>query len=450
VKTAQAGRRAAPAADGAKSLALFLEEQNHLTPGLQNIALLSKIAVQRGKGSVITDVDGRDYIDLVAGIGVASIGHAHPEYVKQVSEQLSRISVGSFTTEARLSFARRLARLTPRGLDRVQLYSGGSEAVEAAIRLAKSRTKKHEVVGFWGGFHGKTGGVLGLLGSDFKFGLGPLMPGLYLSPYPNPYRCPLGTRDPHDCAAHCLDFLRSMIRAATTGAIAAVIAEPIQGTAGNVMPPRGWLAGLKEIARENGALLISDEMITGFGRTGRWFGCQHEDVVPDIMTIGKGFAGGFPVSGLVTTAEIAASSPFAQPSGSSSSYGGNPLASAAADATTRVIEQENLVEHSRVVGERLLGRFRKLQDRFPFVGDVRGRGLLIGVDLVKDRATKEPLSKDVCRELFMEALKRGLLTMCYSPSVRINPPLNIPEALADRAAGIFEESLEAVARRFRL
>ena len=437
-------------AAGPEAKSLFDEEQKHFTPGLQSIALFSELAMERGSGVWLEDVDGRKYLDFVAGICVASVGHAHPKYVEAISEQVSKISVGSFTTRRRLSFAKRLAGVTPRGLDRVQLYSSGAEAVEAALRLAKSATKKFEVIGFWGGFHGKTGGVLGLLSGDFKFQLGPLMPGLYSVPYPNPYRCPFGAEGEHDCAAHCLQFLRETIKNTTTGALSAIICEPIQGTAGNVIPPAGFLAGVRELAHERGALWISDEMITGFGRTGRWFGCQHEEAIPDIMTIGKGVAGGFPVSGVVTTAEISRSLPFANPSGSSSSYGGNPLASAAADATLGILRDEKLVENSRRVGERMLKRLKSLQEKHPFIGDVRGRGLLIGVELVKDRKTKELLPKDICRALFSEALKRGLVTMSYSPVIRINPPLVISEKEADLGIDILDESFAAIAKRFQL
>lgn len=432
---------------GPKSRALFLEEQKHLAPGLQSFALFSQIAVKSGRGAVLRDEDDREYLDFLAGIGVASLGYSHPEYVRVLSEQLSRITVGSFTSERRSSWVNRLAAVTPKGLDRVMLYSSGAEAVEAAVRLAKSRTKKFELVGFWGGFHGKTGGILGVLGESFKHELGPLMPGLYSSPYPDAYRCPLKASGEHDCAAHCLEFLRDLIRRTTTGALCGIIVEPIQGTAGNIIPAPGFLKGLRELTRELGCLLICDEMITGFGRTGKMWGCDHEGVVPDIMTIGKGMAGGFPVAGVVSTTEIASSKPWANPSGSSSSYGGNPFASAACDATLSVILKEGLVENSRRVGEALLKRLSAMADRFPWIGRVQGRGLMIGVDLVEDRKTRAPLSGSITRELFDEALKRGLLSMCYNPNIRINPPLVITMEEAMRGADIFEESLAATARR---
>ncbi|MFA5138518.1 MAG: aspartate aminotransferase family protein [Elusimicrobiota bacterium] len=439
-----------PYTAGPKSLELFEEEQRHMTPGLQQIATFSKIVLERGRGAKFWDVDGREYIDFVAGVCVAAIGHGHPEYARAISEQVSKISVGSFTTRNRVEFAKALGEVTPKGVDRLQLYSSGAEAVEAALRLAKSHTKKYEFIAFWGGFHGKTMGVLGMLGDTFKKDLGPLTPGTYLAPFPNPYRCPFGTKGEHDCASHCLDFLRTMIQRSTTGALAGILVEPVQGTAGNVIPAPGFLAGLRDIAHEHGALLIADEMITGFGRTGRWFGCNHDDVIPDIMTLGKGLGGGFPVAGLVAPAHIASAKPFANPSGSSSSYGGNPLASAACNASLKILKNEKLVQNSRDLGAHMLERLSKLKDRFPFVGDVRGRGLMIGVELVKDRATKEPMPREHCRVLFDEALRRGLITMAYSPVIRINPPLNITREEADRGMDILEESLAAAQERWKL
>jgi 4-aminobutyrate aminotransferase-like enzyme len=432
---------------GPKSREIFSEEQTRIAPGLQSISLLSGLAMDSGSGALLRDVDGKEYIDLVAGIGVASVGHAHPLWVKAVSSQASKIAVGSFSTQVRLSFLKRLAKMAPRGLTRAQLYSSGAEAVEAALRLAKSRTKKFEAVSFWGGFHGKTGGVLPLLGdTSFKHELGPLAPGRYLSPYPDPRRCPFGTKAAHDCSAHCLEFLREMIRRQTSNAVCAILLEPIQGTNGNIVPPKGFFAGVREIAREIGALFISDEMITGFGRTGKSFGCDHEDVIPDIMTIGKGMAGGFPVSGVVTSDEIAGSRPFANPSGSSSSYGGNPLASAAADATLSIIESEKLIENSKRVGASLLKKLEEIQKRCPLITGVRGRGLMIGVDLV-DPKTSKPLDTASCREIFEEGLKRGIMTMAYTPSLRINPPLVISESQALDGMNRLEEALSVVQRR---
>ncbi|MEK7382338.1 MAG: aspartate aminotransferase family protein [Elusimicrobiota bacterium] len=437
---------ATPYSSGPKSQALFQEEQRFIAPGLQTIALYAQIAIEGGSGAVLRDVDGKTYLDLVAGIGVACLGYGHPDWAKAIAEQAARTSVGSFTSPHRLNFLKTLASVTPKGLTRCQLYSSGAEAVEAALRLAKSKTGKFEVIGFWGGFHGKTLGVMGLLNDGFKNSYGAMAPGLHLAPYPDSRKCPFGTKGPHDCGAHCLDFLREMIKRETTGAVAAVIMEPIQGTNGNVIAPAGFFRGVRDIAQEIGAVFISDEMITGFGRTGKMFGCDQEGVVPDMMTIGKGFGGGFPVSGVVTTTEIASATPWANPSGSSSSYGGNPLASAACDITLQVILRDKLAENSAKVGAAMLKKLEEMKATQPLIGSVRGRGLMIGADLV-DPKNGRPLDKAICREIFEEGLRRGVLTMAYNPSLRINPPLIISEADALKGLALLGEALDAVSRR---
>lgn len=436
----------APYAAGPKSQALFLEEQEYIAPGLQTIALYAQIAAEGGKGAVLRDADGKEYLDLVAGIGVASLGYGHPDWAKAVGEQAAKTAVGSFTSAHRLNFLKTLASVTPKGLTRCQLYSSGAEAVEAALRLAKSKTGKSEVVGFWGGFHGKTMGVMGLLNDGFKNGYGAMAPGLHLSPYPDSRHCPFGTKEPHDCGAHSLAFLREKLKRETTGSVAAIILEPVQGTNGNVIPPAGFFKGVRELAKEIGALFISDEMITGFGRTGRMFGCDHEGVVPDLMTIGKGFGGGFPVSGVVTSTDVASAKPWSNPSGSSSSYGGNPLASAACDATLQVILREKLVENAAAVGAAMLARLEEMRAKQPLIGATRGRGLMLGVDLANPKDGK-PLDKALCREIFEEGLKRGVLTMAYNPSLRINPPLVITQAQALAGLDLLGEALDVVRRR---
>ena len=417
---------------------LCRQEQQFMSPGLQEVSQLSQITVKEGQGRYLVDMDGRRYLDFMAGVAVCSLGHSHPRYVAELKAQLDKVTVGSFTSESRVALLERIATLTPLGLDKIQLYSGGAEAVEAAVRLAKSHTKKFVVLSFWGGFHGKTGGVLGLIGDPFKQGWGPLHPGLHLAPYADCYRCPFKMEHP-GCGMFCLDFVRKFIKNNTAGSLAAILVEPMQGTAGNIIPPPEFLPGLVEIARENDALLIADEMITGFGRTGRMFGCEHTGIRPDIMTIGKGMGNGFPISGLISTAEITAELPFSKPSSSSSSYGGNPLASAAALAAIGTIVDDGLADNARVVGEHLLGGLRRLQERFEFIGDVHGRGLLIGVELVKDRRTREPLERDVTRQMFLETLRRGMVSMNYKPQFRINPPLTLTQEEADQGLEILEE-----------
>lgn len=434
---------------GPRSKQLVAREQQYMAPGLQSIAPYSGLAMARGDGCTLIDEDGNTYIDFIAGIGIGSVGHCHPAYVEALKRQVERLTFGSFTTETRTRFLELLASVTPRGLTRIQLFSGGAEAVEAAFRLAKSATKKFEFIGFWGGFHGKTGGVLGLLGDEFKHHLGPFMPGLYVSPYANCYRCPLSLRYP-ECGIACAEHLRHAIRYQTQGEVAAIIVEPMQGTAGNVIPPEGFLRAVQTIAKEHDALLIVDEMLTGFGRTGKMWGCDHDGVVPDVMTVGKGFGGGFPVSGIISTDELTRAKPFANPSGSSSSYGGNPLAAAAGLASLEIILKEDLVNNAEQVGAVMLARLEGFKEKYRFVGDVRGKGLMLGVELVKDRTTKEPLPTEVTRALFQECLRRGLVAMCYSHNIRINPPLIIKEETALEGLAILDEAMAAVAKTWRL
>ena len=447
----KAASERAPARDpipGPKSRALVAAEAEYVAPGLQRIAQLSGLAMASGSGCKLIDVDGNEYLDFFAGVAVASLGHSHPRFVSTLVQQIERLAVGSFTSEPRLQLLKLLAELAPGALKRTQLYSGGAEAVEAAIRLAKAYTKKHEVIGFWGGFHGKTGGVMGLIGDEWKQKWGPLAPGTHLVPYADCYRCPFQMRYP-DCGMFCLDFMRQSLKTTTAGLIAAIIIEPMQGTAGNVVPPPEFLPGVAQIAREHEALLIADEMITGFGRTGTMFACTHTGTEPDIMTIGKGLGSGFPVTGLISTDEITAAYPFARPSSSSSSYGGNPLAATAALTTIETIIDEQLVDNAERVGAVLLRELRGLQDKYEFIGDVRGSGLLIGLDLVKDRATKEPLSAAISEQIFLGALRRGLLLMGYLSRVRIYPPLLISEAEARDGVAILDEVFAEVARAGR-
>ncbi|MGH7778946.1 MAG: aspartate aminotransferase family protein [Candidatus Binataceae bacterium] len=423
---------------GPKSTEIFEEEQRHIAPGRQRISLLAAVAFDHGEGATLTDADGNTYVDFYAGVAVASLGHANPRLAQALSRQASRLMVGTFATKERAEAFRLLGEAGPGVLKQSHLYSGGAEAVEAALRLARSVTKKHEVVGFWGGFHGKTMGVLGLIGDESKQGYGPLPGSRYQVPYADCYRCPLKLEYP-SCGLACVDFARQQIRNSSAGDVAAILVEPMQGTAGNVIPPDDWLPAIKSMAKDLGALLIADEMITGFGRTGKMWGVEHSGVAPDVITVGKGMGSGFPVSGVLLSKEIGTAEPFGKPSASSSSYGGNPLAAVAVSETIKTIRDEKLVENSRTVGAAMLSRLRQLQEKYEFIGDVRGRGLLIGVELVRDLKTKELLGKKVTEFIFKEALKRGLVTMSYFPRIRINPPLVITEAQAEAGVAILDE-----------
>jgi len=434
-----------PRQPGPRSRRIVERERRHMAPGLQSFAQYAGLAMARGAGCTLYDEDGNEYIDFIAGIGVGSVGHCHPHYVEALKRQVERLTFGSFTTETRARFLELLGSLTPEGLTRIQMFSGGAEAVEAALRLAKAATGKREVIGFWGGFHGKTGGVLGLLGSEFKHHLGPFMPGQYLSPYADCYRCPLRLRYP-DCGIACAEYLRDVIRYQTAGEIAAIIVEPIQGTAGNVVPPDGFLRAVQAIAREHDALVIVDEMLSGFGRTGAMWGCEHDGVVPDIMTVGKGMGGGFPLSGVISTDELTSKKPWSNPSASSSSYGGNPLAAAAGLAALQIIVKEDLVANADRVGRAMLAGLEAMKDKHRCVGEVRGKGLMLGIELVSDRKSKEPVAREFTRTLYQECLRRGLVAMTYSHAIRINPPLVIREETALAGLAILDEALEATSQ----
>jgi 4-aminobutyrate aminotransferase-like enzyme len=436
------------AVPGPRSQEVVAKEQRHLAPGLQAFALWAGVAMDRGSGSYLTDVDGNTYVDLIGGIGVNALGHCHPQYVGAIREQATKLTLGSFTSEPRAELVNEVAQLAPSGLDRLQLYSGGAEAVESALRLARSRTNRQDVVGFWGGFHGKTAGAMSLMGSPARHGLGPFLPATTLIPYADCYRCPFGLSYP-SCGVACADFARRAIKEQSTGPVAAVIIEPMQGTAGNVIPPPEFLPAIAEAAREAGALLIADEMITGFGRTGKVWGVDHSNTRPDIVTVGKGFGSGFPISGVLASTEVSQAKPWSNPSGSSSSYGGNPLAAAAALASVRTIRDEELWKNAAAVGQFMLSELRAMQERFEFIGDVRGLGLLIGIEIVRSRKTREPVDGSVMKEVYLAGVRRGLLAMIYSPHVRLQPALTIDRAAAEEALGLLAEVFEELKRSGR-
>ena len=431
---------------GPRSRQLRVLEDTMLAPGAQGYALRSGIVVDHARGSTVTDVDGNTFLDFIGGIAVNALGHSHPTFVDAVARQVTKASAGTFTSEARLELLQRVSKMAPApGITKAQLYSSGAEAVESALRLAKSHTGKYEFVSFWGGFHGKTMGALSLMGSTFKQGLGPMVPGSHITPYADCYRCPLSLEYP-SCGLACAEVTRKQVKLTTTGRIAAFLIEPMQGTAGNIIPPADFLPAIASIAKENDALLIADEMITGFGRTGKTWGIDHSGIVPDIVTIGKAFGGGFPLTGVLTSDAIASAKPWSNESGSSSSYGGNALAAAAGAASLRIIEEEQLVENSRVVGAMLLRELLPFVERYPFVGLVTGAGLLLRMELVTDQKSREPLPRTVTHRLFDKLVQHGLLTMAYSPNFRLQPSLTLDEATASNGIQILRDVFDIMAK----
>jgi 4-aminobutyrate aminotransferase-like enzyme len=425
---------------GPQSLALYDREQALIAPGLQSVTQWAQVCFTHGRDCALYDVDGNTILDFMAGIGVCSIGHAHPAHVAAIAEQAGKLAAGGFTSQPRLALLETMRAILPPPLRRLQFYSGGAEAVEAALRLARCATGKSMVVGFWGGYHGKTEGTRPLSEGE-QVGYGLPSPGVVLAPYANPQYAPIASGGDH--VAQCVAFLRDMIEHGTNRDIAAIIVEPVQGRGGNIVPPAGFLRAVREVAHEVGALFITDEMITGCYRTGPAFAFMDEDCVPDILIMGKGLGNGYPVSAVATTEEIARAEPWARPSGNSSSYGGNALACAAALATLRVLRDERLGENAAAVGEAMRRRLRRLLETSPIVREVRGKGLLLGIELAQEGEGQRPLRREQMREVFLQLLARGLLVMPSGSSLRINPPLTLTRELADAGCDILEEVLAA-------
>jgi 4-aminobutyrate aminotransferase-like enzyme len=425
---------------GPASLAWHERERELIAPGLQSVTQWARVCFTRGRDCALFDADGNTILDFMAGVAVCSIGHGHPTHAAAIAEQATKLAAGGFTSEPRVRLLEAMRSILPPSLSRVQLYSGGAEAVEAALRLARCATGRSMVVGFWGGYHGKTEGTRPLSEGE-QVGYGLPSPGIVLAPYANPRHSPFGPGD--DCGERCVSFLRELIEHGTNRDIAAIIVEPVQGRGGNIVPPAGFLRAVRQVAHDVGALFIADEMITGFYRTGPAFAFMHEDCLPDILIMGKGFGNGYPISGIATSDEIARAEPWGKPSGSSSSYGGNALACAAALATLRVLREERLGENAAEVGAHMLRRLHRLVEQSPVVGHVHGNGLLLGIELVRDQNTKEPLAREEVKEIFLSLLARGLLVMPSGSSLRINPPLTLTRELADTGCDILEETLVA-------
>ncbi len=412
---------------------------------LSSVAGVEPIAVDHGSGAELWDVDGKRYLDCFAGISVVSTGHSHPRVVAAAREQMERfIHCGTYLYQVPVvgTLAERLAEVTPGRLEKTFFSNSGAEAVEGAMRLARAYSGKTEFIALETGFHGRTNATLAITGNrKRKQHGGPYLGGVAFAPAPHPTRCRVcGGR----CTLRCADAVEDVINYQTSGNVAAFIAEPVLGEAGIVMPHPEYFARVKEILDRHGILLIVDEVQTGFGRTGRMFGIEHYGVEPDIMTMAKGIASGFPLGGFIARPEIADSF---QPGEHLSTFGGNPVACAAAVATLDVIADESLCENSARLGEWMLARLEQLGANHPVIGEVRGKGLMIGVELVESRQSMAPAAqravqvRAACRE-------RGLIVGIggfFGNVVRIQPPLVITQAQLDAAVGVLDEALRATA-----
>jgi 4-aminobutyrate aminotransferase len=399
--------------------------------------------IARGEGAIAEDVDGNRFLDFNAGIAVSATGHSHPrvvEAIRRQAEQFLHMSGTDFYYESMVALAERLDAITP-GDQPHRTYFGnsGTEAVEAAMKLARYHTGRDHFIAFFGCFHGRTLGALSLTSSKSiqRKGFGPLVPGVHHLPYPNTYRCPPGLT-PEDHAVECARAIEEQVTRHLVAAedIAAIFFEPVQGEGGYLIPPKAFFDELQEIAHRHGILLVADEVQSGIGRTGRMWASEHYGLEPDIICSAKGLASGLPLSATIARAEIM----NWKPGSHASTFGGNPVAIAAAMATLDLVEQE-LMANAAGVGAYLMERLQRWPNCFPIVGDVRGLGLMIGIEIVRNRATKER-APDLRDKAVTMAFERGLLVLgCGQNTIRLCPPLVITREQADFAVEVLEECL---------
>jgi len=404
------------------------------------------LVIAGGRGPMVEDVDGNRYLDFMAGIAVASTGHAHPKVVAAIQEAASRflhICGTDFYYETMAALCERLARVAPgKSKKRVFLTNSGTEAVEGAIKLARNSTRRPAVIAFDGSFHGRTYGAMSLTSSKVtqRAGFGPMLPEVYHVPYANRYRCQY-CRDRAECTLDCVRSIETELfaRRVHPRDVAAIFVEPIQGEGGYVVPPKGFLTALRELCDRHGILLVIDEVQSGIGRTGKMFACEYEGVEPDVLLTAKGLGSGMPIGAIIAREEVMKWGQGAH----GSTFGGNPVCCAAALATLDLVEG-GFVANARAMGERLTSGLRRLAERHETIGDIRGLGLMIGVEFVSDRTTREP-APTLVHELVQRAFRRGLLLLGAGKSaLRLAPPLVIDEYDVDTALGLIDEVLSGL------
>jgi 4-aminobutyrate aminotransferase/(S)-3-amino-2-methylpropionate transaminase len=404
------------------------------------LSLNFPIVIERGEGATLTDVDGNTFIDFTGGVGCLNVGHAHPRVVEAAQEQLERFSHTDFTIvpyEVYVRLAERLCELAPIENAKAAFFNAGTEAVENAIKFARSHTGRPGVIAFEGGFHGRTLLSLSMTSKThpYKAGLGPFAPEVYRVPFPNEYRGP--------SAAEALAALeRALVTQVAAETVAAIVLEPVQGEGGFVVAPQEFMDGVRRLCDEHGIVMVVDEVQTGFARTGKLFAIEHYGVEPDLITIAKSIAMGLPLSGVIGKAEIMDAPPDSAIGGT---YVGNPVAQAAALAVLDVIGEEDLCARASVLGDQLRERMLAWQQRFPQIGDVRGLGAMLAIELVEDPETREP-APSLASAVAEEAATRGLLLLksgIYSNCIRVLTPLTLSDAELDEALAVWEASLEA-------
>lgn len=410
--------------------------------------LYTHIFVERAEGAKVWDVDGNEYIDFAGGIGTLNVGHRHPKVVKALENQLQQFLHTCFHVmpyESYLKVCEKLCQVTPGNFPKKAiLFNSGAEAVENAVKAAKSYTKRPAVISFDYSFHGRTYMALTLTGKEkpYRIGLGPFVPDVYHSPYPYPYRPPQGIK-PEELGSYCLDALERLFEVEVQpNRVAAIIVESVQGEGGFIVPTPDFLPGLRKICDKYGIVLILDEIQSGFGRTGKMFGCEHFGVVPDLITTAKSLAAGLPLSGVVGKADILDS---VEVGGMGGTYGGNPLSCAAALAVFDIFEKENLLARSQKIGNVIQKRFDDLKNRFEFIGDSRGLGAMRGMELVRNPKTKEPVREEDSKKLLSQCADMGLILLkagLNNNVLRTLVPLVISDSDLEKGLDIIEEVLK--------
>ncbi|MDW8084465.1 MAG: aspartate aminotransferase family protein [Candidatus Caldarchaeum sp.] len=410
------------------------------------------VVLSRGFNAMLQDVDGKEYIDFTSGIGVTNLGHAHPELVqvlKEQAEKLWHMAIPVAAYESMIALARSVAEITPTGYEKkTAFFNSGAEAVENAVKAVRKATKRQTILAFENSFHGRTALAMALTGkySPYKVDFEPFAPGVELVPYPYCYRCPFGHEYP-PCCMQTIEYLRNhFVHTRVPGdKIAAVIAEPIQGEGGFVVPPDNFFKELKKFLDEHGIKLIIDEIQTGFGRTGKLFAVEHFGVEPDLITFGKAIANGLPLSGMVGRQEILDS---LHPGGLGGTFVGNPIACAVATKVIEIFQRDRLHERAAKLGSIAEKRLREMFEEYPLIGDVRGKGLMLAVELVSDRRSKKP-AQQAAKKILDKARQHGLLLLkagLHNNVVRLHPPITIQNETFEKGLDLFEETVKEVSK----
>lgn len=421
---------------GPESLALHARAADILR-GLSSQVKLHPVSFSEGFGVVLKDVDGNSYLDFSSGIYVTTLGHCHPKISEAVAKAARTLmNCHDFTTPVKTELLEKMVTILPPGINGVQLYDSGTTAVEAALRAARVYTGRHEFLSCYMDFHGKSGHSVSL--AKMNLSNGPARAeGFYLVPRPNPYRPLFRKTDGVIDTDAYIDFYEEFVANVTTGQLAAFVIEPIQGWAGSVMPPPDLFPKLRAFCDRHKMLLIADEVLTCMGRTGTWLAMEHWDTVADISTLGKGFGNGFPVTAMVAREEI---KPAFDRISASTSYGGNPMACAAALTSIQVIEEEGLLENARRLERFFEQRMARMMADHPIVGDVRVKGCLLGIELVKDRNTKEPFD-EAGKRVYQKAFRKGLAWIPAGHILRLSPPIIMDVEVAAKGMDIVDEAI---------